>query len=371
MGIQREVRIDLLRGITLLLIFIGHAEFTFSAAFQHSRGFADASELFVLLAGMSSALAYYRPNADLSLSRPWRRAGRIYLAHLLLFLIMAALASLAAVEYAQASAVRYMADFLNEPLWRGVQALLLVYLPGDLDILPMYVALMLWVPFVFVFHDRFPLLLAVVSVALWSIAGLGHVNFSNFALEGGHWYFDPLSWQLIFTIGIVLGIRIKTGRDPLPYNRAAFVLAAAFAIVAVPINLAYFLEWMQPAYPDFYRELVSKTNSGPLRIADALAILYLAWNLDLVKKAAVWSWLRPVSMAGRHSLPIFSTGIVLSAAASVYMDLNPHASLAAQMAILAAGCAIHLALGWFLERRKLRSSSARLPFGDANPALPE
>jgi hypothetical protein len=45
---ERENRIDLLRGLSLLLIFIGHAEFTFSPTFQQSRGFCDASEIFVL-----------------------------------------------------------------------------------------------------------------------------------------------------------------------------------------------------------------------------------------------------------------------------------------------------------------------------------
>ncbi|MBB4348459.1 OpgC family protein [Aliirhizobium cellulosilyticum] len=368
MGIQREVRIDLLRGITLLLIFIGHAEFTFSATFQHSRGFADASELFVLLAGMSSALAYYRPNAGLSLSRPWRRAWRIYLAYLLLFLIMAAFASLLAIEYAHTSAVSDMAGFLNEPVRRGVQAALLAYMPGDLDILPMYIVLMLWVPVVFLLHDRSPTLLIGLSTLIWIVAGRGHVNFANPALESGHWYFDPLSWQLIFTIGVVLGIRIKTGRDPLPYDRKAFFLAAGFAIIAIPVNLAYFLAWFQPPYPGFYKELISKTNSGPLRIADALAILYLAWNMDFVKKATGWVWLRHVSMIGRHSLPIFSIGIVLSTSASVYMGLHPQASLGAQMIILVAGCAAHLALGWFLERKRLRASSDRLQLGRANPA---
>lgn len=368
MGIQREVRIDLLRGITLLLIFIGHAEFTFSATFQHSRGFADASELFVLLAGMSSALAYYRPNAGLSLSRPWRRAWRIYLAHLLLFLIMAAFASLLAIEYAHTSAVSDMIGFLNEPIRRAVQSMLLAYMPGDLDILPMYIVLMLWVPFVFLLHDRSIALLIGLSTLVWFVAGRGHVNLENLALESGRWYFDPLSWQLIFTIGVVLGIRIKTSRDPLPYDRRLFLLAAGFAIIAIPLNLAFFLGWLQPPYPGFYKELISKTNSGPLRIADALAILYLAWNLDVVKKAAGWFWLRPVSMIGRHSLPIFSMGIVLSTSATVYMDLNPNAPLLAQMIILIAGCAAHLVLGWLLEQRRLRASSARLQISGANAA---
>lgn len=368
MGIQREVRIDFLRGITLLLIFIGHAEFTFSATFQHSRGFADASELFVLLAGMSSALAYYRPNAALSLSRPWRRAWRIYLVHLLLFLMMGAFAAWLAIVLPPTEAAKDMAGFVAEPGIRGLQAILLAYMPGNLDILPMYIVLLLGAPFVFMLYDRNPVLLATISAALWLLAGLGHINLVNLALETRHWFFDPLSWQVIFSIGIVFGIRIKSGLNPLPYHRAVFALAAAFVIIAIPVNLAIFWDWVTPPLPGFYKELVSKTNAGPLRVVDALAILYLAWNIGLVKQAAGWIVLRPVSMIGRHSLPVFSVGIFLSALASVYMDLNPQASIIAQLAILIAGCAIHLALGWFLERKRLRASSARLPLGGANPA---
>lgn len=368
MGIRREVRIDFLRGITLLLIFIGHAEFTFSGTFQHSRGFADASELFVLLAGMSSALAYYRPNSALSLSRPWQRAWRIYLAHLLLFLMMGAFAAWLAIILPPTEAAKDMAGFLAEPGLRGLQAVLLIYMPGNLDILPMYIVLMLWAPFVFMLYDRRPVLLAVISAALWLLAGLGHINLANLALETGHWYFDPLSWQVIFTIGIVVGARIRNGLDPLAYHRVVFVLAAVFAIIAIPANLAVFWGWVTPPFPGLYKELVSKTNAGPLRIIDALAILYLAWNIGLVKQAAGWVMLRPVSMIGRHSLPVFSLGIFLSALASVYMDLNPQASLVAQLAILISGCAIHLALGWFLERKRLRASSERLQLGGVNPA---
>jgi hypothetical protein len=368
MGIQREVRIDILRGITLLLIFIGHAEFTFSATFQHARGFADASELFVLLAGMSAALAYYRPGAALALTRPWRRAWRIYLVHLLLFLILAAFGAWLAVFLPATDVAGDMAGFVADPAIRGLQAMLLVYMPGDLDILPMYIALMLCAPFAFVLYDRSVTLLVGLSLLLWLVAGGGHLNLPNLAMETGHWFFDPLSWQVIFTIGIILGIRIKTGLDPLPYRRGIFVVAAAFAIIAIPVNLLIFWNWVAPPYPGLYNELVSKTNSGPLRIADALAILYLAWNIGLVKRAAGHAWLRPFCMLGRHSLPVFSVGIFLSAAASAFMDFNPHASLMTQMAMLIAGCAMLLLLGQALERRRLRSAAPSLDIGGANPA---
>lgn len=368
MTTRREVRIDLLRGITLLLIFIGHAEFSFSATFQHSRGFADASEVFVLLAGISSALAYYKQAGSFMAARPWRRAWRIYIAHILLFLIMAGFADGLALALPPTEAARDMAVFLGEPGIRGLQAILLTYMPGNLDILPMYVILMLWAPVVFILHDRYPAALIGISALLWLVAGLGHVNLVNLALETGHWFFDPLSWQVIFTIGIVLGIRIKRGMEPMPYHPLVFTLAAALALVAIPVNLAVYLDWVQPPFPGFYKELVSKTNAGPLRIADALAILYLAWNMDVVKRAAGWVLLKPVSMIGRHSLPVFSLGVVLSGAASAYMDLAAGPSIMTQMAILVAGCAIQLALGWQLERRRMRASAGALPLDGANRA---
>jgi hypothetical protein len=310
---------------------------------------------------MSSALAYYRPGAALAISRPWRRASRIYLVHLLLFTVMAMFGALLSGRFAQTTIAQDMAGFLDEPFRLATQAILLVYIPGNLDILPMYVVLLLLVPFVFVLHDRFRLPLLTFSVFVWLAAGLGHVNLSNHAQESGHWYFDPLSWQLIFTIGVFLGIRMKTGLSPLPYHRAIFLMAAIFAILAVPINLAVYEGWLVPPFPDLYRDLVSKTNSGPLRLVNAVAILYLAWNIEAFRRVASKPWLSVIRMTGRHSLPVFSVGILLSAGASVYMDVHPQATFASQIMILIAGCVLHLLLGWAMEQRRRRAAERAGP----------
>lgn len=116
---ERENRIDLLRGLSLLLIFIGHAEFTFSPTFQQSRGFSDASEVFVLLAGMSCALAYYRPYASLQLERPWKRALRLYFVHLILFAVMVTISAFVIATFDQTAWPAEMTDFLarSAPTW--------------------------------------------------------------------------------------------------------------------------------------------------------------------------------------------------------------------------------------------------------------
>lgn len=352
---QRENRIDLLRGMSLLLIFIGHAEFTFSLTFQHARGFSDASEIFVMLAGISSALAYYRPGSPLQLERPWKRAFRLYIVHLLLFAVMATISTVAFEAFDQSTWAIDMGHYWNDPVHQGMRAVVLGYMPGNLDILPMYVILLLIAPFVFVLIDRSLIALMALSVLVWLVAGLGHINLPNTAIDGEKWYFDPLSWQIIFIIGVCLGVRMKRGFVPLPYNRVAFVAAAVFAIAAIPVNLLIFLDVVNAPFGDLYHQLVSKTNSGPLRIINVLAILYLAWNIPAVKALADHPSMRLLCFAGRHSLPIFSTGVLLAYFAMVAMRMDPQMPLALQMSILVAGCGVQLALGWALEQKKVRA----------------
>jgi hypothetical protein len=355
---KRENRIDLLRGLSLLLIFIGHAEFTFSLTLQHSRGFCDASEIFVLLAGMSSALAYYRPEAGLRLDRPWKRALRLYLVHLLLFAIMLTISAVIMGAFDQPAWAGEMADFWQDPFHHGLQALSLSYMPGNLDILPMYVVLLLIAPLALLLNDWSSSALLGLSCAVWFVAGLGHINLPNAALEGQTWYFDPLSWQFIFVIGIYLGVRMKRGKPVLPYNRAVFAAAAVFAIAAVPVNVAVHLGVIDPPFGALHHQLVSKTNGGPLRILNVLAILYLAWNIAAVKGAADHPAMRLVCAAGRHSLAVFSAGILLSFTAAVLMRLRPDMPLAVQLLLLAGGCALQLAIGWRLEIRKTARADA-------------
>ena len=56
---QRDLRVDLLRGIALLTIFIDHSSGNILGQLTlRNFGFCDAAELFVFLAGFSAVLAY-------------------------------------------------------------------------------------------------------------------------------------------------------------------------------------------------------------------------------------------------------------------------------------------------------------------------
>ena len=81
---KRDPRIDVLRGIALVMIFVDHIPGnTLSLVTLRNFGFSDAAEVFVLLAGMSSMLAFgrvfEREGARSGLRRIVLRLARIYL----------------------------------------------------------------------------------------------------------------------------------------------------------------------------------------------------------------------------------------------------------------------------------------------------
>ncbi len=57
---ERDLRIDFFRGLALIFIFIDHVpDNSWAMVTLKNFGFADASEVFVLLAGYSAGLAYW------------------------------------------------------------------------------------------------------------------------------------------------------------------------------------------------------------------------------------------------------------------------------------------------------------------------
>ena len=43
------------------------------------------------------------------------------------------------------------------------------------------------------------------GVALWMAAAVIYFNMPNFPMKGG-WFFNPFSWNLMFTIGLLTGL---------------------------------------------------------------------------------------------------------------------------------------------------------------------
>ncbi len=141
-----------MRGAALLMIYVDHIPLNFlSRLTMRQYGFADAAELFVLLAGFSATMSFGRAFERLGpihgVRRILSRAVVIYLAQAGLLLATLGIV----VVWRQLFPIRLQ---LFEPVIpEGVDGvttgLALMSLPDYLDILPLYAVLLSFVPVIY------------------------------------------------------------------------------------------------------------------------------------------------------------------------------------------------------------------------------
>jgi hypothetical protein len=328
----RDLRIDMLRGLALVMIFVNHVPGTiWETMTTRNFGFSDAAEGFVLLSGISAALAYgrlyARPQPVSARLRPWRRALTIWGVHLLVTFacIMIALVGLHTLGTETLASSHNLAPVMDDPLGTLPGVLSLGHQLGYTNVLPMYVVLLLATPFLLKLALRWPLRLMAASVALWAAAGLWKLNLPNMPLDGG-WYFNPLSWQVLFVAGLLTGLALRDGRRFLPVSAWAVALAWGFLVLSVvwikvPAigETGGHLLWMLHEYgglPGFFVGF-DKTYVSPPRLLHFLALAYALSTLPSLRRLAGSPAARPLVTLGRHSLPVFATGTVLAYAAQV------------------------------------------------------
>jgi hypothetical protein len=144
-GSERDLRLDFWRGVALLIIFIDHVPDNPLARWTlKNYAFCDAAEIFVLISGISTYLAYAsqleRGGMRALYGVVGRRMLKIYTAHIAMLLAVAALLLVAArlsgrAEYAASFRMGWL---LSDPLTALPAALSLRYLPNLFDILPLY-----------------------------------------------------------------------------------------------------------------------------------------------------------------------------------------------------------------------------------------
>jgi hypothetical protein len=337
-----------------MIIFINHMPQNPWFFYTPSRfGLSDAAETFVFLSGFAAALAYgrgfERAGLGLGMVRIVLRCGRIYAAHLGLFLALAALCAIGnqwgEVDYIGRLNFNYFFDSTQEALAGLVT---LRYVPMYLDILPMYLVVMLWIPIVWLL-SRFHVALALGgSLALYLAAGFYGWDLSADPQTDRVWFFDPFAWQFMLFTGFAFGAGWL--RPPRP-NRITMALALLILAASVPLGheptLRRFdalLEWRLA-----HDYLMDKTHLGILRWVHFLALAFLMNRL--CQRRGHWLQLalpRWIAALGRQSLPMFLWGNLLSFSGGMLLDWAGRGWLAAAWANL-AGLALMLLAARCLE----------------------
>ncbi|PZU90871.1 MAG: hypothetical protein DI527_13760 [Chelatococcus sp.] len=374
----RDARIDVVRGLALLVIFINHMPGNVVSGYMpHNFGFSDAADIFVLLAGVSATLAYgnliERRGLPVAALRIGARIGTLYIAHISVFIIVCGVVAAAVTRtqnplYVEAINIQ---PFFNDTFEALVDALTLRYQPSYLDILPLYIVLLALFPAIYHAVRVSPLATLVVSLAIWQLALAMGWNFPNTRSNG--WFFNPFAWQVVFTLGVVIGRALQLGIAA-PRSRRLDLLALGFIAFAWhaktasgnPLDIALLNDWF-----DAVQLGSDKTNLSWAHLAHVLAVSWLAIRW-LPKGGTLLSFGagRVLARMGRHSLEVFWVGIVLSIVGQIVLAEFSFAP-GAQLFVCLGGTTLLAGLGVFLswyQSITLRSSAAETEPAPGVPA---
>lgn len=350
---ERDTRIDVLRALALLTIFIDHVPGTVFERFTYRNfGFSDAAEAFVLISGISVALAYgkkFEPGGRLlSTLRMWRRAGVLYVAHIVTTMVAVAIFCAAAI-YARRPDL--LAQINIQPLVDKTPQVLvgiatLGHQIGYNNILPVYAALMLAAPVLLVLASWRPWPTLALSGMVWLAAGIWQIAPHNYP-EPGVWFLNPLSWQFLFAIGMVGMLHVRKG-GTIPVNRWLVGAAAAYAVTA--FFWIHSPLWGRIAWFDLPPVLTGfdKTFLSLSRLLHILAVSYLVIALPALSGLFRRAPDHPLAIMGKRSLPIFLAGTVIAMAAQVLKIVNPGGTPYDAL-LIAIGISMQFALAYYLE----------------------
>ena len=378
----RDTRIDVLRALALITIFINHIpQNPLEQLTSKNFGFSDAAEAFVLISGVSAALAYgsrFLSGAGLATSlKMWRRAGVLYLAQLGTTMATLAIFAFFSLHFA---VPELMTQINIRPVMDDTAAALvgivtLGHQLGYNNILSMYAVVLLALPVSLLIARAFGIgAMVAASGALWLAAGIFRIGPPNFPNDGV-WFLNPLSWQFLFVIGVAGALHVKRGgslpQSPFLALAAACYLLVAYAWVKIPlwgIDASFGLPTVLTGFDKTYL-------SGP-RLLHVLAAAYLVAALPRLSSLFRLPKTNPLAVMGRHGLAVFVLGTILAMAAQAWRMVHIP-SPAGDVAIILAGIGAQFALAYYIEwyRRAANGWRAAAASGipahdDARPARP-
>ncbi|WP_019954476.1 OpgC family protein [Yoonia vestfoldensis] len=322
----RDPRLDVFRGLALVMIFINHAPRNYLENFTNRNfGFSDAAEGFVFMSGIAAGIAYSgyfrRGDPVAGITRVLARVWTLYQVHILITVTALAIAAAAAHWFDAPEMIRKHGIWVlvTDPLGFLIGVPLLGHQLGYVNILPLYLVLLLLVPPVIWGALRWPRTVLGLSVTIWLAAGIPRVNFPNYPQDGG-WFLNPLSWQLLFTIGVLTGVAHKAGRRFVPVLPWLQWLTGGFLVLS--------LVWTQwPGFAGVMRDglkaaqdagvpwVITGFNKSYLaapRLLHILALAYFLSSFAIVRQVCHHAVAAPLALLGQQALPVFALGTLLA-----------------------------------------------------------
>ncbi|MGF6282379.1 OpgC family protein [Pseudomonas silensiensis] len=363
MTFERDHRIDFFRGLALIFIFWDHVpQNPLGQITLRNVGFSDAAEIFVFLAGYAAVLAYGkilgRDGYLIACVKILRRAWVLYVVHIFLLAMLMGIVFFANSHVETRDLVEEMGlhHFITNPQQALTDELLLRFKPNLMDPLPLYIVLLAGLPLVLPLLVRKPWAVVAVSLAVYLLAPRFGWNLA--AIKDGVWYFNPVTWQLLFILGgfaAIHGLRPRLPDTRPLLRQPLFVSAAVYVVVTGVITVSW--RWpeihdaVMPASLSNLLYPISKTDLSPVRLLHFLALAYVTARL-LPGNGWTQNWLaQQCCRMGRYSLEVFCLGVLLAPLADMLNALTDDA-FAMQVFTALVGAGVMALLGAWLDFNK-------------------
>lgn len=310
----RYRRIDMLRGLAVLGISVNHIWYhnTESAGvvgykFGHFFTF-DFGDVFLLTSGIVAGIFFFplllKSGARKCLEKSFRRAGQIWLVHILCTL--AALTVI--VTFERNLGVTGLQDGrFDQPIAKILAEHILLYRPGPyLDILPVYIFLLIALtPALLLLRRSLSAFMALI-ITVWALIWvpvflLGPGLASDKPDLGSTYFVHPMAAQLLFFTGVAIGAKKHQIETITTAQKShLFLVAILFLVVS---NYMQQMAWITHHFEQ-------KQWVGPLRLAELLAVLCILWRLSCTMNIASASGVGFIEACGRHTLPVFAATTV-------------------------------------------------------------
>ncbi len=371
---SRDMRLDALRGLFLIVMAGVHVPTPVSRVMQDPVGYNGSAEGFMFLSACLAGIVFgrtYSQGGWTALSRRmWKRAGQIYVVHIGILLPIALLAWLLAVRLPPLAT--HFSDFLHHP-WGSLALMpLLLHQPPLFDILPLYIICMAVSPWLMAGARRYGWGIVVsLSCLVWLVAQMKLD--ARLIGDPSRWLpfrwgsFDLWAWQFLWTCGLALGeISLRRQIIQSPWRLWLGAPAAAIVVTAFLTRFGFWTpSWW---HPDIYLWM-DKWTLGPLRLLNCAgwAVLFLAWNPHPPK------WLMaPTALPGRNSLSVFGFHLPLVMTATVIVqELTLTNQVQTFIGILVIALLFPWAAFWeYRKRKKIQIETARREIAMVKPLPP-
>ena len=317
--------IDFWRGLVLIAILVDHVPGNgLEYATPRNYGFSDSAEAFVFLSGLSVG-AVYLPRARrlgaFAVGRAClKRALKLYGVHL-------SITAAALAIFFSAFSLTGIYDLIlphgrwalfDDPGRAASGIAVLSHQLGYFNILPLYIALMVWAPLVVALSLSRPRMALAASLGIYAAARYFDLNLPNWPDEG-RWFFNPFAWQLMFTCGVAAAARgLETPRGGA--GAVSACLAVALGAAFVVTDGFGFSEGLRAEV--WSRFDLGKQNLGLARILHFFALAYLAAAFSQSIEGRFGRFAELLRVIGRHSLPVFAVGSILAALGQTAMTIG-------------------------------------------------